>query len=405
MKTRILIALFILLAALSLRAEDANEPIREAVRRHDLDGALALANQRLASMPTDWEALGWHARLIAWRGEWPQAEAEYRVILQHSPHDTDVLFGLADVLIWQHKFEPALEVLEQAEANGASESEVQRRRARVLSAVGRYREAKNAYRDWLAADSSSSEAQAALHSSGETRHELRVGNDTDTFNYTDAAAGEYLTLRSRWNPHWTTVFGSSFDQRFGFDAHKANVAVTYSFNSRNALTAGGAFGNRQDAVSRYDQFIAYDHGFRLHAGFLRGFEVSAEQHSLWFTATQVTLFGGTVIVYLPRDWQWSLTSYAARSHFDLAGNSWTPSGTARISFPVTRWLRANGSYSVGSEDFSNIDQIGRFSAHTYGGGARFQVTKFQDISMYGAWQDRTQNRTQTSFGVSYGIRF
>ena len=46
-----------------------------------------------------------------------------------------------------------------------------------------------------------------------------------------------------------------------------------------------------------------------------------------------------------------------------------------------------------------------YLARTFGGGLRYRVSSRQDIRGYVAWQDRTQGRTQNSFGVTYGIRF
>jgi hypothetical protein len=60
---------------------------------------------------------------------------------------------------------------------------------------------------------------------------------------------------------------------------------------------------------------------------------------------------------------------------------------------------------VGSENFAQIDQLGRFSAHTFGAGLRYQFTVRQDINGYAARQDRTGGLIDTSFGLSYGIRF
>jgi hypothetical protein len=81
----------------------------------------------------------------------------------------------------------------------------------------------------------------------------------------------------------------------------------------------------------------------------------------------------------------------------------------RLSFPLAhsgeRRLSGNIFYAVGSEDFAQVDQIGRFASQTYGGGLRFQVNARQDITGYGSYQKRTQDRTDTAFGLSYGIHF
>jgi hypothetical protein len=68
-------------------------------------------------------------------------------------------------------------------------------------------------------------------------------------------------------------------------------------------------------------------------------------------------------------------------------------------------LTGNLFFGVGSENFSQIDQIGRISAHTYGGGLRYQLAGRQDINGYFARQNRSHNQIDNSFGLSYGIRF
>jgi hypothetical protein len=70
-----------------------------------------------------------------------------------------------------------------------------------------------------------------------------------------------------------------------------------------------------------------------------------------------------------------------------------------------RRLTGNTFFAAGTEDFARADQLGRFSARTWGGGARWAVAPRQELSGYAAYQDRSQGRTQRSFGWSYAIRF
>jgi hypothetical protein len=62
-------------------------------------------------------------------------------------------------------------------------------------------------------------------------------------------------------------------------------------------------------------------------------------------------------------------------------------------------------FASGTENFGLIDQIGRFSARTWGSGLKFRLASGQEISTYGSFQSRSQGRSQTSFGVNYAIRF
>ena len=117
----------------------------------------------------------------------------------------------------------------------------------------------------------------------------------------------------------------------------------------------------------------------------------------------------TAIVYLPRDWTWTFGLTQARSHFSDTGVDWRPSGLTRLAFPLAhrsqRELSGNVFYAVGTEDFAQVDQIGSFASQTYGGGLRFRFTPRQDVTGYAAFQQRTQDRAETSFGFTYGIRF
>jgi hypothetical protein len=84
---------------------------------------------------------------------------------------------------------------------------------------------------------------------------------------------------------------------------------------------------------------------------------------------------------------------------------WVCSGATRLAFPLHRQLSANLGFANGTENFAHVDQIGRFSARTYIGGLKYRFTARHDISGYVAVQDRSQGRTENSFGVSYGFRF
>ena len=81
----------------------------------------------------------------------------------------------------------------------------------------------------------------------------------------------------------------------------------------------------------------------------------------------------------------------------------------RLGFPLAncgeRRLSGNVFFAAGTEDFTQIDQIGRFASQTYGGGLRIQTNARQDVTGYASYQKRTQSRTDTNFGLSYGIHF
>jgi hypothetical protein len=192
--------------------------------------------------------------------------------------------------------------------------------------------------------------------------------------------------------------------RFGEDAVKFNASTSYHVTKSDWLTAGGAVARDSGVIPKGEAFFEYGHGFRLHHP-VRGVEMSYQQHWLWYEGAHVLTLRLSQIYYLPRDWTWSVGVTGARSGFFGTSVAWVPSGATRLAFPLAHHLSGNLSFGVGSENFAQVDQIGRFAARTYGGGLKFRFTENQDVSGYFAWQDRTQERTQSSCGMSYGIRF
>ena len=398
----------VLIASLLLAQEttDWQGQVQDEVTTQHLDAAMTIVDQRLADAPDDMEAHGWRGRLLGWKGRWSDGEAEYKLVLDTFPNDLDILTGLADVLLWQQKYSEALQVLDHAKTISPSDPEILARRARVLSLLGRTGEARSDYQQTLHFDPNNQDARVSLAGLREnTRHELRIGADVDFFNYTDAAPTQSVTLISRWNQRWSTVFGVSTYQRFGQDAVKFLASTAFHITPQDWIGVGSAVANSQSVVPTNEASFEYGHGFRLENLWVQGLESSVQQHWYWYQGAHVMTLNTSQIVYLPGDWTWSLNVTGARSGFVGSAVDWAPSGWTKLGFPLQRRVAGNVFFAVGSEDFAQIDQIGHFSAHTFGGGLRYQFAKKQDINGYVARQNRTQGQTVTSFGLSYGIHF
>ena len=258
------------------------------MRAHDLEAAEQTAERRITEAPGDLEARGWHARVLAWRGQWAEAESEYRFVLRQAPRDSDILKGLADVLTWQQREREALRVLDEARALQPTETDILIRRARLLAGMGRTREARAEFRQILALEPSNAEVKSGLSGLAElTTHELRVGADIDTFNYTDPAQAYAINLRSRWTQRWSTLLGTSFYQRFGESATKFTASTAYQFTSRDWINIGAAVARDRGVIPRSETFFEYGHAFKLHEGWLRGLESSYQQRWLWYRNARV----------------------------------------------------------------------------------------------------------------------
>jgi tetratricopeptide (TPR) repeat protein len=390
---------------------DWQAEVRKQAEAKEWASAMSIVDREIVRDPQDMEVRAWRARVLVWSGHLPEAEKEYLEILKVSRNDPDDWMGLSSVYLREARTEDALRALDRAVELDPKRADLRAARARALRAMGERNEARVEFQRALNLDPASMEARAGLISvRGEPKHELRLGQDNDLFNYTTANHDGWVSLVSQWTPHWATSFAGSFYERAGSRAGKFSGAITGRLHRWGGLTLGGASGHDNGVIPKSEAFFDINHGWKVsESKFLRGVEFAYGQHWYWFQASRILTLNGTAIVYLPRDWTLSLGATGARSAFSGTGAEWRPSGMTRLRFPLADWggrhLSGNLFFAAGTEDFAQIDQIGRFASQTYGGGWRFQINARQDVTGYASYQKRTQGRTDTSFGLSYGIHF
>ena len=385
--------------------------VRKFAESKDWDSAMRIVEHELARAPKDMDLRAWRARVLNWSGYPAEAEKEYLEILKVARNDPDNWMGLASAYLREGKVEDGLRALDRAVELDPKRADLRAARARALRAMGERNEARMEFQKALNLDPTSLEARAGLISvRGEPRHEMRFGQDNDLFNFTSANHDGWVSLVSKWTPHWSTSFAGSFYERAGIRAGKFSGAITARLSRWGALTAGGAAGHDNAVIPKSEAFFDLNHGWKTgETNFLRGVEFDYGQHWYWYQTSRILTLNGTTIVYLPRDFTLSLGATGVRSTFSGTGAEWRPSGITRLGFPLANWgeKRLSGSvfFAAGTEDFAQVDQIGRFASQTYGGGLRFQISARQDVTGYASHQKRTQDRTDTSFGLSYGIHF
>lgn len=389
------------------QANDWQASLRKQVAAHHLTAALEIADRRLAAAPENTDAREWRARILGWLGRLQEAEAEFRAVLRVTPRDPDVLSGLAWVLAREQRQPEALALLGQAIAIDPARADLREQRNVLLESMGVAKDTVGGSASAQPGPAGIVEAYSNQHSSpAEPRHELRVGSDTDAFNYTGTANAETLELISHWNPVWTTSFSGILYQRFGEDAGKFSGTIWLRLDRNDSFTFGGAVAHDQRVIPRSEALFEYDHGFRFsRTGMVRGLETDFGSHWFWYRDARVVMLTGMATLYLPQDWKLLIRVTPARSAFSSTGADWKTSGMSKLILPVHRQITANCFFAVGTEDFAVADEIGRFSSRTFGVGATYRFAKQQDISFYVLRQNRSQGRTQTSFGVSYGFYF
>ena len=387
------------------------EDVRRCAEAKDWTTAMSIVDREIARAPQDMDIRTWRARVLLWSGKVAEAEHEYREIVTAVPNDPDNWIGLANVYSRESRTQDALQAVDRAVALDPKRADLHAARGRALRATDNRSEAKLEFRRALELDPASKEAGLGLLSlRGEPKHQMRVGVNPDFFSFADANYLEGMSLTSQWTPHWKTSVSENFYQRAGTDAETFAASLTGKLPRWGALTVGGAAAHDNNVIPKNEAFFDYDRGWRLDGRQpLHGLEIVYGQHWYWYTTARILTINEMTLFYLPHDWTWSVGLTGARSRFSGTGAEWRPSGLTRIGFPISGWeerrLQGNVFFAVGTENFAQVDQIGQFSSQTYGGGLRLQLTQRQDVTGFAANQKRTQDRTQTSFGFTYGVRF
>jgi len=394
-----------------VQTSDWRKEVRDYSGAHDWESALRVLDQELALAPQDVDIWAWQARVLAWSGQLERAEKKYLEILALSQNDPDIWEGLGSLYLREGRNSDALRALDTAVKLDPTRADLHAARARALRAAGNQSEARLEFQKALSLDASSVEARDGLRSlRAEPKHVLRFGQDNDIFNFAGSNHGEWTSLASMWTPKWATTVAGNFYQRGGVNAGKLLSSVTRKDSKWGAVTVGGAVGHDMGVIPKSELFFDLDHGLKTsETRFVRGLEFVYGQHWYWYQSSRILALSGTAILYLPREWTFSLGSTGARSTFTGAGADWRPSGMARLGFPLAGWgekqLSGNIFFAVGTEDFGQVDQIGRFASQTYGGGIRYQLSPRQDLAGFASYQKRTQNRSDLASGLSYAIHF
>jgi tetratricopeptide (TPR) repeat protein len=376
------------------------------VAARDFDGALAVVDATLRDAPDEEDAHFWRARLLTWLTRWPEAEREYRRLIEASPDNTDYLIGLASVHLGQQQPADALNWLERARARDDKRADLFVARGRALRDLGRVSEARASFQRALALSPHDETALSAMATvRPEPRHRLSLGADVDHYNFSEGSRAFNESLRSAWNRTWATDLGVRVDQRAGITAWRALGDVSWRLPARSSLTVGGSAGPEKGIVSTTEVFVGGGKGFQLAGSFVRGVELNYEHRWLTFDQAHVMTTKPAATLYLPRDWQAMVSVTAARSEFAGLGSEWRPAGAARLTFPLASLLTGHVFYATGAENYALRDQIGSFSAWTVGGGTRVQFPGGRDLDVYVARQQREQGRVQTSVGLGHGFRF
>ncbi len=334
-------------------AGDWQSDTRRFAEAQNWDAAMKVVDGVLRKAPQDVEAKTWRARILLWSGHVVESEREFRLLVGAAPQDPDLRLGLASALGREERWKEALRELDAAVEVDPKRADLHAARGRALRALGRTDDARLEFVKALQQEPASEESRAGLLSvRAEPKHELRLGTDTNLFNFAGTYEGESVSLTSHWTEHWGTNFAGNFYQRnatiAGMTSHWTEhwgTTLAGNFYQRNAtiagkfiasatgrskrwggLTLGGASAHDVGIIPETEAFYSYDRSWRIgESGFLRGAEAALEEHWYWFTAARILTLNGTATFYLPGEWTWSLSLLGARSRFSSTAAEWRPS--------------------------------------------------------------------------------
>jgi spermidine synthase len=125
------------------------EGVVEAAKNLEVEDAIPLLRRLCQVAPRLGPAQMALAEALERRGQYRQAEGEYREIQRDRPKDSRVPFGLGRTLLAQGSYDRALAALEAAANLGESSGEFHAKHGEALMWLGRYRQAVAAYRQAL----------------------------------------------------------------------------------------------------------------------------------------------------------------------------------------------------------------------------------------------------------------
>ncbi len=377
---------------------------RELVEAQHYDAALEIFGRLAAQNPGDIEARNWMARLESWKGNHAQAEELYRSVLADAPGDLEAELGLADVLGWQGRYSEALERLLDLRTRQPANAEVLVRLGRISRWQRKRRRALRYYREVLALDPGNTEAREGVDIlAAQKSFRLETGYFTEEFDFIGNTHGQRISLLYQDHHRLTLLTAFQYQNKFDQNNTRATLGVTYRFWRRTWVRSEFSWAPAGDTVIANQDYI-----LEVTQGVHPRVAVGGGYRFLNFRDAEVQVLTAQLNLDLRADLHLNLRYTPARTRFQLPARSvWNHGGGTRLVWDVNRTFSPYVSFGVGTENFAGVsaDQLGRFAAQTYAGGAVIHLTPAQGLRLGYYFQNRTQDRREQGFGISYFFSF
>lgn len=266
------------------------------------------------------------ARSLSWQGQYQAAAAEYRLLLEAEPGNTDYMLGLAQCLVWDQQPQAALPVLAQARELNPDDPDLWRLNIQALAALG---EASRPAALALQAQAAARFPQqgwalvTAEHAEAETlqlpplapradavdrrfadaqQQQFELGFSRDRLSNGNASwQGVQLDMEQRFAPRRIVYATLAETKRFGLTDYDLLGGFYYPLSPRLTLNAEASLSPEHKVLPRTTALAtlqyAFDGGWALTAGLRH-----AEYNSATATQLPLTLeryFGPFRVAYSP----------------------------------------------------------------------------------------------------------
>jgi len=392
--------------AVDSSVSDDEQAATAAIKAHRFAQARELYRKLAIHHPTDLDYVLWDARITGWLGEYERSARIFDRVLAGHQDNIEALIGKAEVLLWQKRYGEAAALLKRAKTAAPNNLQVVLALARFYFYQDYGREASNYVKQVLEQDPQNADA-LALQSKIVANHPwiLQVGFEHNRFSYSGPGNVGRTTIGYRGRSTDFYLDQEVWDW-YGKVENRFGANIVHRFPSRTWLSAGFLYGpGGVTVIPRAD----YNLGVAQQLPY--GFVPSLDYRYLHFSGSDVHFVEPGVEYYVnPHIWLRllyieTLTKFTKR----VAGSGEIipmESVMLRYNQQIAEPLAIHAGYAYGGETFlpHTSDRVGRFKANTVSVGADWSVSSLYRVGAWYSCEIRGDNRTLSSFGLTFTVR-
>lgn len=342
-------------------------------------------------------------RILTWSKEYDSARYYFNAVLKASPDYEDASVALTDLEYWNDDYIKALAILEEALKYHPESENLWVRKAKVLNAARRFKDAQAAVDHALRINHNNTEARSLANRIKESSFKNKIGLSYD-YVYFDKQFADPWHLSS-FDYTRTTGIGSvsgrvNFANRFKengvqyeLEAYPRISNTFYSYVSLGFSDNVGVFPNWRG-------------GFSLYANLPKSFEGELGFRYLKFSGDPTWIYTAYLGKYY-KSWLFGVRTYLTPSNFtSTVSSSYTAS--ARYYFATADdMIGFNVGYGISPDDRLNSIQLdGSIRLISYKAGLSFKkkISRSSVISMDGSWfnQEYRPQEKGNQYQISIG---